>query len=245
MFHEFTLRPDAKGKVILNTFLQGSVYFVSILFIYLWLRFLEPAVLKHYGFYVGYVFGFVALATVILMFRLYTTGIKFRMLTSDTDLQFTRLGNSITVKYSDITRLERTPNNILLIYTVSSDTKPVIAVSDTITDRSRFEEILSQFTPITEIDSIPRAFKKVPRMLFTYTFMTAVFLNLISRNPNTQIGAALIVIGLSVYSLISFMRFRHEIKSTNGVVIMILLILIMLVRIFLALQPELFPNPVV
>jgi len=242
MFNEYTLRPEARGKVILNTALQGCLYFVSALFVYLWLRFLEPERLVEFSPAVYLILGFLALASMILMIRLYTAGIKFRMITTDKDFQFTRLNTSITVNYADITRIERTPENILLIYTVSSATRPVVAVSDSITDRLRFEETLSQFIPITDTRSTPLQLRTVPRLLFTYIFISGMFLNLISQVADTVIGSGILVLGLSLYSIVTLIRFRHEIKTHSGVVVMIFLAIIILTRIYLALQPGVFPN---
>lgn len=245
MFNEYTLRPDARGKLILNTALQGCVYFVSALFIYFWLRFLEPETLELIGSKAYIILAILALASILLMVRLYTSGIKFRMITTDLEIQFTRMGNSISVKYADLLRVERTPNNTLLFYTVASATKPVIAVSDTITDRSRFEKNLMQFIPITEVSIVPWSFRVVPRLLFTYLYMTALFLNLISGSSNTVIGTGIAVAGLSVYSIATLIRFRHEIKRPTGIIIMILLTIIMLVRIYFAFHPGVFPNNLV
>lgn len=166
--------------------------------------------------------------------------ISFRMISTDTVLEIQTLSNKFTLSYSEITKVEITNERVLLIYTESSSRTPVVAISDSITDREMLEAILKQFVPFTERTKLPFIYNKYVKHSITYVFLTSMFIHVMSRSGNTVIASGIVTIAVCFWTFAIQFKFRKEIPVAKTVIIYGVIVLIVCFRIWLMLYPQLY-----
>lgn len=170
----------------------------------------------------------------------YQRGKAFRMISTDTQLEFTSAANTkVEVLYADITRIERTKENALLVYANPNPDKPVIAISDTITDREYLESVLSHFVPITSGGKLPLKLRSWYVALVAFGFLTLIILHVLSHWTTVVLSTGVICVVFLTWSVISYFKFKDQIKSRLGIVLLILLTVVALLRMALYLLPTL------
>ena len=241
MFAEYTLKPEAHKKVVASAFTAAATFILGPLLVWGCLALIEPETLTLFnsGFY--YIIGLACFAGMYTGIKTYVRLKRFRMITTDADLQVKIQMNMITIRYDQITKVERTPDNVLMIYTLSSERTPVLSISDTITNRDTLEAILRQFVPITEGNKLPLLLRKHMRLVFGTLFIATLLLHFVSHNGNTIVITGTISIGMLTWTLVVLGKFMREVPRISSFIAVILIILLMLARMVLAFNSAFLP----
>lgn len=235
MFHVFYLRPDVHDKILTGALLRSGAYFSGILLVAAWLWFFEHDTFVHKKFLILALCGFFALVSIMVGVRHYKSGRNFRLFSNEEGFEFTSPGAEVKISYRDITRVVRTPQNTLLIYTNSSVSKPVMMISDKITDRDVFEQILTRFVPIAEGNGLPLLYSAGVQIAIAGLFILSVLLHLISADAATVVVSGSAVIGLLIYTAVMMYIFQKEVKNVRALIALALLIAVVVLRIVLFL----------
>lgn len=233
MFHEYTLRPDAYPKVTRASLWRLAMYLSAILTFFIWMLVLEPETVQQNSILFYSATAFLLFAFVYSTYTTHERGKKFRMITTDHDLRFNSQGNEVVLPYASIERIERTPENVLMIYSHSSTTTPVVFVSDLITDRDILERVLTQHVPITQVEKTALMLRSVPKLLFAYVFITNMTLHFLAQAKWTVIATGAVTGGIIIYSIIVLVNFRKEVRNIRASIMLGVLLLLIVARIVL------------
>jgi hypothetical protein len=238
MFAEYRLREDAHQKALINAMSTSAMYVLAPWTVWAFLMIFEKETLSEMRMLVYILIGVFMLVAVISAIRTYQKLVGFRMFSTDQGLELNTEHNTITLQYDQIDRVERTKENVLMIYTIDSKSLPVIAISDTITNREFLEQTLQQFVTIQEQAKLPLQYNRYYRLGFSYLLVTVMLLHYASRNGNTIIASGIITLAVFAWSLLLSFRFRKQISMAKGIVITVLVALTVVARILMALYPD-------
>jgi hypothetical protein len=235
MFAEYTLKPEARTKALIDAMLQSGILVFSAIAAWLFLYIAEPEALAAKRMFIYIFMGVLFALSILTTVSLFRKMISFRMVSTDAGLEIITISNTVTVNYSAITKVERTSENILLVYTTSSDKTPVVAISDTITNRHTLEGILQQFVPITEQAKLPLIYNRYIKLATSFVFLTAMFIHYASGSGNTIIAAGVVTLFFCAWSVAVSYRFRKELSIWRTLILMSLIALVVCFRIWAVL----------
>lgn len=235
MFHVFYLRPEAKKEVLSGAIVRSGAYFSAVLLVAAWFYFMEPETFESKRIFIAALCFFFTLVAILVGTRHYKLGRDFRLFSNEDGFEFTTPGAQVKLAYNDITRVERTPKNLLLIYTQSSASKPVVMISTHITDRDILEQILVKYVPITDGPGLPFLFNTTAQLIISTLFIITILVQFITTHVVTAVVSGLGVIGILVYSAIIMYTFQKEVKNTRAMIALTLLVAVVIARIVLFL----------
>lgn len=229
MFQEYTIKPGSEQVLFTRIFNAHLPVLLALMIGMMVLKYTEPQKLqvRSLAFFVFITFVVLQLISAI---RQYYAGKRFRAISNGSDLSWTAGTSTVTLRYSEITRIEKDSQGTLFIYTVSSQKIPAVALSQLLLHIESLEEYLSRFVPIQPARKLPLLHNPNVSQLLNFVFLLCLLLNLGSTHSSIILGSFLVLTPIVLLTLIIRFTFLREINSLFSSFLLIVLWIVLLLK---------------
>jgi hypothetical protein len=229
MFQEFRFLPAAIQKATLLGLLRLGVYVLSLLIVFVPLFMTELRFPQDFGT-IHYLLTFTFVGAGIANIIGSRQGVqKTTVLITPEELQCKMAAKTtVTIKLGDISRVQLQSENVLFIYSLNTK-KPVLALSN-LEKQDELLAILSRYVTPDHDARVPRTFNLWTRLLQQFLFSGLTLAFLFFHSPAVIFTTGILLVGLIIYSLAVFFRFRKELSSPVSLITFGFLLVMVILR---------------
>jgi hypothetical protein len=234
---EYKLPREHYGKLLQQSIIRGAAYWLAAASVARWYIVAEPDTWHESKQQITIVLFAVVLGGIYTAVFNYYRGKSATLILDTEKIVFRSMHGLTDIAFSDIQRIARTRQNVLLIYLHPFPRKAVLAISDKLENFSEFEKHLGQHVKIVNEPRLPRAFNLYFIAALNFFVMLLLLHHFMSHNNNNVITTGIVLLLLYGYYLRRAWMLRNYRKYNRTLIVSGILAALIIIRIALHLIP--------
>ena len=233
MFKEFYFLPIV-GRLLTIEALIGFLVQIGSLGLVFFLLFTteRPFPQGLEGLHIYLVLAFIILGVITISSQRNTSK-KLKVLITPEGLKYVTGIREIKIDFADMTRVQVTPDNTIIIYTsdiARSKSRPSFGIRN-LQEQDEFLGILSANAPVDRDPKIPFAFNKPLRYFLSVVYYTLLFANILFHAENIIIITGVLLLIYFFYYFIQALKHRNWLSSPFNLSVSIFLFVVIIIRL--------------